>query len=53
MSHELKSTPPDPDGMRARLDAAMWRWVSGAELTVSERRMIDMHMHAGGCHACD
>ena len=53
MSDELKSAPPDPDGMRARLDAAVWRWLSGAELTLSEQRIVDMHMRPGGCHAGD
>lgn len=52
MSDALKSETPDPEGMRSRLDATIWRWLSGAELTAAERRIVDMHMHAGGCHAC-
>jgi hypothetical protein len=48
----LKSAPPDPDGMRKRLDAAVWRWLSGEQLTAGEQRVVDMHMRPGGCHAC-
>lgn len=52
MSDALRSAPPDLEAMRARLDAAMWRWLSGAELTYTEQRIVDMHMRAGSCHAC-
>lgn len=52
MSDGLKSVPPDPDAMRVRLDAIMWRWLAGEELTANEQLVVDMHMHAGGCHAC-
>lgn len=52
MSDALRSAPPDQEAMRARLDTAMWLWLAGEELTASEQRIVDMHMRAGGCHAC-
>jgi hypothetical protein len=52
MSDGLKSAPPDPDAMRVRLDAIMWRWLAGEELTANQQLVVDMHVHAGGCHAC-
>jgi hypothetical protein len=46
---DLRSPAPDRDGMTARLDAAVWAWLSGEPLTPSQQRVVAMLMHGGGC----
>jgi hypothetical protein len=38
--------------MQARIKAAEQKYLDGADLSASERRIIAMSLHVGGCHAC-
>lgn len=47
----LRSPAPDPEGMRARLDAAEQNWLDG-ERGLVEQRFEAYVLRAGSCHAC-
>lgn len=48
----ITSTPPDPEAMRRRLDAALEKDMLGHPLSERELAMVQWVRNGGGCAAC-